>query len=259
MRPEKNAALTWVILLAAVLALAGCASQQPRSTGEMTEQESAADINLRLAQGYLEQGRLEIAQDRINRAIAQDPKSAKAHTLMAVLQEQIGNAIASGEHYRRAVELAPKSGVYQQNYARWLCRERRYDEAEASFERALADPFYDTPNLALLNSALCAHSSGNSALAESRFRAVLQRQPNNGAALFQLASIHYDKGEYLRARAFLQRLESVSPLGPEALRLGHAIELEMGDSDAARTYLRRLRETFPDSEQARSLEPSETS
>lgn len=258
MQPDVSL-LMRVAMLGVLLALVGCAPTQTRGGGEMTEEESAADINLRLAQGYLEQGRLETAQDRIRRALAQEPRNPKAHTLMGVLQEKIGDVPAAGEHFRRAADLAPRSGVYLQNYARWLCRAERYGEAEAYFERALADPFYETPNLALLNSAICARTNRNRDLAETRLRAVLQRQSSNPEALFQLASIHFEKGEFLRARAFLQRLESVSPLGPEALGLGHAIEQEMGDSDAAQIYLRRLRETFPDSEQARSLEPSSRS
>jgi type IV pilus assembly protein PilF len=258
MRPEPIP-LRVVALLAVVLALTGCAAGQARQTAENEEQESAADINLRLAQGYLEQGRLEIAQDRINRALVLEPRSPKAFTLMGVLQEKIGDVTAAGGFFRRAAEVAPRTGVYLQNYARWLCRAQRYGEAEAYFERALADPFYDTPNLALLNSAICARSSGDRDLAESRFRTVLQRQPEHAEALFQLASIQFEKGQYLRARAFLQRLEAQAALGPEALQLGHEIEQQLGDSDAAQNYRRRLRETFPDSEQARSLEPSETS
>jgi type IV pilus assembly protein PilF len=258
MRPEP-APLRVVVLLALTLALAGCVAGQTRQAAETEEQESAADINLRLAQGYLEQGRLEIAQDRINRALVLEPRNPKAFTLMGVLQEKIGDVPRAGEFFRRAAEAAPRSGVYLQNYARWLCRAERYVEAEAHFERALADPFYDTPNLALLNSAICARSSGNRDLAEARFRTVLQRHPENPEALFQLASIQFEKGQFLRARAFLQRLEAQATLGPEALHLGHDIEQEMGDSDAAQNYLRRLRETYPDSEQARSLDPSETS
>jgi type IV pilus assembly protein PilF len=257
MRPEPGP-WQWGVALVLTLALAACGSSPARQSAGAEEQESAADLNLRLGQGYLEQGRLEIAQDRINRALAQEPRNPKAHTLMAVLMEQIGDVSTAGVHFRRAVELSPKTGVYLQNYARWLCREQRYEEAEVHFERSLADPFYNTPNLALLNSAICARSSGNIDLAESRFRAVLQRQDDHAEALFQLASISYEKGQFLRARAFLQRLESSEVLGPEALRLGHAIEQKMGDSDAALNYLRRLREAFPDSEQARSLEPSRT-
>jgi type IV pilus assembly protein PilF len=253
--PPEFRPLPLALLALLALGLAGCAPVQTRQAAG-GEQESAADINLRLGQGYLEQGRLEIAHDRINRALALEPRNPKAHTLMAVLQEKIGDSSQAGVHYLRAVEFAPRSGVYLQNYARWLCREGRFAEAEAHFERALADPFYDTPQLALVNSAICARSAGNEELAEARFRAVLQRQPDHPEALLQMASIQFEKGRFLRARAFLQRLEAIVPLGPEALHLGHAIEQGMGDRDAAQDYLRRLREAFPDSEQARSLEPS---
>jgi type IV pilus assembly protein PilF len=38
------------------------------------------------------------------------------------------------------------------------------------------------------------------------------------------------------------------------LKLGHDIELRLGDGEAAQDYAKRLREKFPDSEPARALE-----
>ena len=51
-------------------------------------------------------------------------------------------------------------------------------------------------------------------------------------ALFQLASALYEKGDYFKARAFMQRFESVGQPRPESLMLGRNIELRLGNGGA---------------------------
>ena len=89
--------------------------------------------------------------------------------------------------------------------------------------------------------------------AETVLRKALERSPNNAEALFQLASVLYEKGDYFKARAFMQRFEVGRPAAPESLMLGRNIELRLGNGSAASEYTRRLLQSFPESQQARAL------
>ncbi|MDW8479565.1 MAG: type IV pilus biogenesis/stability protein PilW [Xanthomonadales bacterium] len=251
MRPERTARLAALLL---ALAAGGCAALGGGKKEASAQGGSAVELHLALAQGYLERGRLDLATDRIQRALALDPRSPAAHTLMALLMERLGNEEKAAEHYRRAAELAPDRGLYQQNYARWLCRSGHHAEAQAHFARALADPLYDQPEIAARNSGLCYRQAGDDRAAAERFREVLRRRPTDPESLFQLAAIHFASGDALRARAFLQRLEAAATLDPEALLLGYRVERMLGDVQAAENYRRRLLETYPDSDQVRMLE-----
>ena len=84
-------------------------------------------------------------------------------------------------------------------------------------------------------------------------RKALDRSPNNPEALFQLASALYEKGEYFKARAFMQRFESVGQARPASLMLGRNIELRLGNGSAESDYTRRLLQSIPESQQARAL------
>lgn len=77
--------------------------------------------------------------------------------------------------------------------------------------------------------------------------------PRNADALYQMARAMYLSNDAFHASAFLQRYEALGKPGPDALKLGHDIELRLGDTDAARNYNKRLQSLFPDSEQARTL------
>lgn len=216
--------------------------------------EDAARIHTELGQHYLQGGDLQTAMDKLTKALSFDPDYAPAHTVIAVVYERINDLPHAEEHYRRAVELDPSKGGPNNNLGAFLCREGRGADAEPYFRKAVADPFYKTPDVALTNAGVCQLKSNNATAAETDFRDALKRNPDNGEALFQLANTLYLNNDAFRARAFLQRFEALDHPTPDAYRLGYMIESRLGNTDAALSYRQRLLSQFPDSEQARSLD-----
>lgn len=255
MRLER--ALASFALSMSVLLLAACSDGSiggVKKTDAATQKQEAARTRTDLGQKYMQQGKLEIALENLTKALEYDSNYVDAHTVIAVLYETINDPAKAGEHYRRAAELKPKGGAEANNYGWFLCRQGRYDESQAYFDRALADPFYQTPAVATTNSGTCFARAGKREEAEQRLRRALEQNPDDGETLIQLASLSYDKGDYLKARGFMQRFEGSSPQPrPDALLLGRNIELRLGNGGAAGDYTRRLLQGFPDSEQARSL------
>lgn len=257
MRPDLSRAL--VLVLAALLAACGTSTQRPERNERTTraaQQKSAADLNVQLGQGYLEQGRYEIALEKLLKAIELDPRSHDAHTVIAVLYEQIGDPVKAETHYRRAAELRPKSGVTLNNYGTFLCRAGKHAEADGYFERALADPFYATPAVAHANRGICALEAGKLDVAETELRQASRLQPEAPDTLYAMARLNFATGDLLRARAFVQRYEAQSPASAEALGLGYDIERGLGNAAAAAEYRQRLLAEFPDSDVTRRLERS---
>lgn len=223
-------------------------------TSKADQAEEAARIHTELGQHYLETGDLQTALEKLTKALQFDPDYAPAHTVIAVVYERIKDMPHAEEHYRRAVQLEPSKGGPNNNLGAFLCRAGRGAEAETFFRKAVADPFYQTPDMALTNAGICQLKSHDPASAERDFREALQRNPKNGEALFQLADLLYKNNDAFRARAFLQRFDALGKPSPQALRLGYLIESHLGNTDAALSYRQRLLSQFPDSEQARSLD-----
>ena len=255
MRPE---ALLRAAALLLALALGACGATPSRSDAPGARQgntrQQAAETNVRLGQGYLAQGKLDLARDKLLRALELDPRSVDAHTVIAVLYERIGDVDRARVHYRRAAELAPESGDVQNNYATFLCKRGEYAEADKLFARALADPFYKTPAVALSNRGACALSAGQVEAAEESLRRAVQLAPDMPDALYGLARATYQRGDYLRARAFVQRYEATGRAGADGLWLGYEVERKLGNVRGANEYRQRLLAQFPDSEAARRLE-----
>lgn len=222
-----------------------------RATGKTLK--DAADLNISLGQAYMARGQLDLAMEKLQKAITLDPKSSDAHTVIAVLYEQIGNAAKALEHYIRAQKLAPDSGNANNNLGRYLCGQGDYPAADKMFARALLDPFYKSPETALVNRGTCAFKAGNHELAVTSLRAALQRSPNNPTALLQMAQVSLVDNDLLRSRAFLERYLAGSPAAADTLLLGYQIEQKAGSRSAMQAYRQRILKEFPESEQATLL------
>lgn len=238
-----------VITLALSAALVACASTgKPRSKQQDSPSQNASEVQVKMGQGYMDQGKFETAHEKLERGLELDPNSVDGHTLMAVLYERIDRPKLSEKHYKRAVELDPDDGSTNNNYGGYLCRNGRYAEADTYFLRALDDPFYKTPGAAYANAGLCAARAGNAAKSEAYLRKSLETNPNDGGTLYQMALMHFQKKDYMRARAFIQRYESGTQPEASALDLAAQIEARLGDTAAAAKYRERLKAEFPDYE-----------
>lgn len=250
-----------LLLATFALVLTACAGGGFSGSGLMgqgTEKSRrAAELQVQLAQEYLKRGQLDVARDKLKRALEIDPYSAQAHTVSGFLHESIGDQLQAELHYRRAVELKPKDGGISNNFASFLCRLGRFDESDVLFQTAVADPYYKTPEVALTNAGVCARDGGRLEQAEGYLRDALARKPGYPDALLPMASVLFAREDYLRARAFLQRAEASAITGPEVLHLGMQIELALGDQRSAKEYRRRLFDSYPRSREALSLRAGE--
>ncbi|MEJ2384123.1 MAG: type IV pilus biogenesis/stability protein PilW [Xanthomonadales bacterium] len=231
-----------VFTLLAMLLLAACASSPERSD---TDSRKAAETNTALGRQYLDRGQYEISLEKLKRAVAYDETYAPAHTMLGVLYETIGDREMAETEYREAVRHDPKDGSVNNNLGAFLCGIGKREEADRFFRTAIADPFYQTPEIALSNAGSCALARGDLDTAETYLRQSLKRNPRMAAALLPMAEVSYRKGDYLKARAFLQRYEAVAARTRESLSLGVRVETQLGDEASAEQYRRALREQYP--------------
>lgn len=71
----------------------------------------------------------------------------------------------------------------------------------------------------------------------------MQIDPGNVAALGAMAQLRFNQGQYLDARAFMQRRLVAAPADRDALLLAAQIEDRMGDAAAAARYRQLIPQT----------------
>lgn len=231
-----------------VFVLCSCTGGGTRQTREQadTRARQASDTNVALAARYYSQGKVEFALEKAKRAVTIDPTNSMAHSITGVIYEVIGDSKAASQYYKKSVELDPDNPEALNNYGQYLCRNGDSEKGISFLERAVDQPFYKTPEVALISAGDCAEQNNNLAAAESFYRRALRVDDDYPDALYRLSILMLVNGEPLKARGFLQRLEAAGQLEPELLELGVRIEEALGNSKGATEYRERLRKFNPD-------------
>lgn len=242
---EKLLCLCLCLLLSACGSFGG--TQSPSSSSSKgSDSAHSLDLQLRLARGYIERGEYAVAQEKLQKAQSINNRSPDVHTLLGFLNEKLRREDKAESHYRKALSLKSDDGGANNNLGWFLCRHKRYAEADAYFERAISDPFYKTPEMAAGNAGLCALKGNMSAKAETYLRQALSLNANQPSGLIGMAELMLQQRNYLKARAFLQRYESLGLRTPQALLLGAKIEEGNQNRQAADEYRSQLQMLYPD-------------
>lgn len=247
---------------AALLAIAVLAAPAAPSQAPQTDPiEEAGRINARLAMEYLKREQLQVAQDKIEKALAQNPKDVNVQLAAGLVYERLNENRTAEKHFRQAVRISPDSPEAQNALGAYFCRNEQQKKGEEMFLKAAANPLYRTPFVAYTNAGVCARSAGNLEQAERYLRQALTSRVDYPETYAQLAGVLHSRGNNLHARAFVERYLAVAPATPEMLLLGYNIEVAMKDAAAAAAFKARLEKEFPDSEQLRRVQsaPARTS
>ena len=238
------AVMGFVVLAGCVTATSSTKDQPVRRNAE------AAQANLNLGVGYIRQKRWELALEKLEKSVKQDPSVVATHNALALAYTNAGDLEKAEKHYDRAVKLDPQDSATLNSYAVFLCRQGRATDAERHFLAAANNPRYPTPEAALTNAGVCLLGVPDKVKAEDYFRRALDRNPTYPDALLRMTVLAYGNENYLQARAFLQRSLNAVESAPSLLCLGYQIETKLGDEQRASDYVTQLKTRFVDNEEA---------
>jgi type IV pilus assembly protein PilF len=239
---------TLAILLAIAVALPAAGQSQPGL------KEDAARINVRLGLEYMRQGQLAVAQEKIDKALQQNPRDVGVQLGAGLLYEQLREPKVAAKHFREAVRLDPKNPDAHNALGAFLCRVGESKKGEEAFLAAARNPIYRTPEVAYTNAAVCARKDGRLDKSEEYLRLALAQRKSYAEALIQMAGVSFERGNLLQARAFVERYLGAAPATPDVLLLGYQIERGLGDAAAAGSYADRLRSSHAGAPETRVIE-----
>lgn len=234
-----------VLCLCLPLIAAGCTTSgdtvRPGTEPDLSE---AARINTQLGIEYLRKGEDKLALEKLEKALEQDDDQAMAHSVIAFLYQRRGESELAERHYRKALSRNDEDPLTLNNYGAFLCARGEWRKATRLFVESAGLRSNTTPEDAWANAGTCLRTR-DPAQAEAYLREALKINARHPNALVQMAELTYEKKDFLRARAFLQRYQAVARDTAQTLFLAARTERALGDAIAARTYERRLRTEFP--------------
>jgi type IV pilus assembly protein PilF len=244
---------------AAMLLLAACVTTTSGPENKPWDPDKRAEVHAELAAGYMQRGQLKVAQEELEKALAIESDNSRANQTMASLQVRLGNPDKADHFYRRAIAANKDNAQAEHDYGDFLCRRGKYDEALTHFDKAIRNPLYRGQEVSQAYAGGCLLQKPDLARAEEYLRVALARNPKQPLALYYMADLQYRNGRYLPARGFIERVFSASVEEPTSLLLAVKIETALNENAAAADYAKRLREKFPNSEEAKKLAaPSKT-
>ncbi len=247
------------LAIAAIGSLAACASKPkvvstiPDTPTPKPQPQEAAKYNVELGVAYMQRGDLELAQDRLKRALKESPRDPTVHSALALLDERLGQLDEADREFHTALRLAPRDPDVSNNYAVYLCRTNRVDEGVKRLLATARDPLYTTPEAAYTNAAVCLHSAHRDTEAELDLRRAIALRPGFAEAVLELANLELLQGKLADARSQIDHYLDTYAATPDLLALGVRIAHALGDPVAQQRYEQRLRVDFPDSPQTRAL------
>ncbi|MEO8345584.1 MAG: type IV pilus biogenesis/stability protein PilW [Betaproteobacteria bacterium] len=253
-------------VLAVLVGLAGCTSTssntpapapipQPVPPPPIKEAPLPVRANLRaeLAAGYYERGQMDVALQELTEAVKLDPTNAKIYNVYGLVYATLGQDADAARNFRKALELSPNDSEFRQNWGWYLCTHAQAKESIPEFERAISNPLYKTPEIALINAGRCAGSLGETQRAEQFFRRALNVSPSNPEAAYSLSQLAYKEGRLPEARALMKPVMQQNNPSAEELVLGMCIERKLGDRSAEASYVSQLRNRYPNSPETKSI------
>ncbi|MFP4573733.1 MAG: tetratricopeptide repeat protein [Desulfobacterales bacterium] len=156
---------------------------------------------------YQEQGEYENAEKILSKGLSMDPENAELHYEMGVLYDRMGDTDAAVDKMRFVIEMEPENADAL-NYLGYTFADRgiRLDEAESLIRRAL------------------------------------DIEPENGYILDSMGWLYYRKGDYKRARIYIENALEKVPDDPVILEHMGDVYLKLSDRAKALKYYRQARE-----------------
>jgi len=222
---------------------------------EANDQE-AAKLNLDMGVKYYSQGNMQASREKLEKALEQDPDLADARRMLGIVYQAMGDMKEAEAEYKKAVNLSPRDPDTLNDYAGFLCFEKRdVDKALEYFDKGLRIPLNENRVMLYRNAARCARGLYPKR-AEAYLRTALSAEPENAQLMIEIADLAYSEEQYLQARIFLERAMQMSEPTPTALFLLSRVESQLGNVGKANEYRQQLLDSFPLSQEALAIQTS---
>lgn len=245
----------------------GCASKMDGATmdGNRTDIVTDSDepevrrrarIRLELAVGYFEQGQTTIALDELKQSLAADPAYGEAYSLRGLIYMRLNDFRFAEESFRKAIVLNPQDSNVVHNLGWLMCLQAKYSESFELFLKALANPQYGERAKTYRALGLCQLRAGLRGEAEASLLKSHEFDAGNPVTTFNLATLMFQRGDFIRAQFYVRRLNNSEMANAESLWLGVKVERRMENRDAMLQLAGQLLKRFPQSSEAAAYQRS---
>ncbi len=208
----------------------------------------ASKYNVQLGIAYLQRGQIQRAKSKLLLAQKQQPDSATVRSALGYFYEATGEQKLAEQSYKASVDMAPHSGNMLNNYGAFLCREKKYKDAERYFMKAVKQESYVHTAEAYENAGLCALLEPDVKTAQRYFSKALMYNPKRTTSLYEMAAILHNDGQNKQAAQYLKQFNANSAPTASSLWLDIQIQTALGNKNSVASNALLLKNKFPNSD-----------
>ena len=163
---------------------AGCAA----FNRDPSENYSTAQLQ-QMGEKFMGAGDLGQALKYLSLAEKRQPNDAVIQYDLGLAYYERGLRLDAFTHLKKAVALKPDYAEAENALGRYYAEQGQQDQAQWCFERALANPFYTTPQLALYNLGLIYEKKGDSEAALKQYQEAVRLRRDYAPAYYRIGQL----------------------------------------------------------------------
>ena len=227
------------------------------------KRKEAAKINAKLAVQYISINRLDIAKEKIDKALLEDDKSPEVLNASAIFQSKLGNLEKAEYYFNQALLIDPNNPEIMNDYGVFLSIEKNdFERALSYLSKSYSNPLntkIEVSSTNLANTLAYKYRSKNLAIPDNellRIRGFLDRAISSNdqysVAYWSFADILYYQKLFPESRKYLLRYFELNNPDPVTLLL--AIQIAIGNNNIVEknNYEKILLTQFPNSLQTKT-------
>lgn len=242
-----------LIVLTAALAACGQPKKVAKADGSLSslyelpaaDNVKAAKLNLELGVTYLKQDQISRAKSKFIHAKELAPNLPEVHYSYGYFLERVGENDEAKKAYEKAISLNSKGGNEHNMYGAFLCRQKKFKDAEKEFLKAVEDPNFTQTAEAFENAGLCVLQIPEHAKAAEYLEKSLRYDMNRSNALLELAILKFQLRKYDEAKDYHARFVQLSKANARSLLLGVEIAKHFNDRNLEQRSKLLLNAQYP--------------
>mgnify|MGYP000347894811 CR=1 FL=1 len=232
--------------------LSACVVTKEGDIKSGTKQEMALR-RVEAAKQYLRNNDLEAARRLLREALQLDDGLPNVHDALGLTFQVSGEDELAEKHFSRAVKLGDGESRYRVNFANFLFKQGRYEDAVKHLQKVADDTLYERREQALVLLGLCQQQMAEPAKALRSFERALTLNPRNKMVLRQLSVSEFERQQFEQSWQYLQSYRRLTPtLDAELLLLGVHLARKLDKSDAEASFALALKNLYPQSREYQS-------
>lgn len=230
--------------------LIGCVSESTivdskRQGERQTDNKQIARTRLSLGLNYLQRGETSQARFNLEKARELAPDLPEVSNALAYYYQQVGEFDQAEDAYRDALRKDNDNADTYNNFGAFLCQINKFEEAEALLLAAVKRPGYIRVAESYENLAFCSLGHKDFGKYQQYLEQALRHNGNKHSIVYNLAVLHYAKGDMNNARIWQKRLQELGQVSPPATLLRYMIAYQLDDKTEQQTAEKFMLSVYP--------------